>query len=118
MDNMGMLSKFYYYATVTYIGGGFGGAGIHNILEAAVYGKPVLFGPVNQKSREAQDLQEMGAAITIQSAVELEKILDILFTDKDKCKFLGELAYGYVRKESGATRKIIQFIQENRLLTN
>jgi 3-deoxy-D-manno-octulosonic-acid transferase len=45
MDNMGMLSKLYYFATVTYVGGGFGGAGIHNILEAAVYGKPVLFGP-------------------------------------------------------------------------
>jgi 3-deoxy-D-manno-octulosonic-acid transferase len=118
MDNMGMLSKLYYYATVTYVGGGFGGAGIHNILEAAVYGKPVLFGPVNQKSREAQDLQELGAAISIQSAIELEKNLNILFTDKDKCKALGKLASGYVYKESGATMKIIAFIQENRLLTN
>lgn len=118
MDNMGMLSKLYYYATITYVGGGFGGAGIHNILEAVVYGKPVLFGPVNQKSREAQDLQELGAAISIQSAVELEDTLNLLLTDKEKCKSLGELASGYVRKESGATRKIMQFIQEKRLLTN
>lgn len=118
IDNMGMLSKLYYYATVTYVGGGFGGAGIHNILEAVVYGKPVLFGPVNQKSREAQDLMELGAAISIQSAVELEEALNILFTDKDKCKTLGKLASGYVRKESGATMKIMHFIQENRLLTN
>ena len=118
MDNMGMLSKLYYYATITYVGGGFGGAGIHNILEAAVYGKPVLFGPVNQKSREAQELLELGAAITIESALELENSLNTLFTDKDKCQALGKLASGYVYKESGATTKIVQFIQENRLLTN
>lgn len=118
MDNMGMLSKIYFFATVTYVGGGFGGAGIHNILEAAVYGKPVLFGPVNQKSREAQDLLELGAAISIETALELENTLNTLFTDKDKCKALGEQASGYVYKESGATRKILQFIQENRLLTN
>ncbi|MGL6269675.1 MAG: 3-deoxy-D-manno-octulosonic acid transferase, partial [Chitinophagaceae bacterium] len=118
MDNMGMLSKLYYFATVTYVGGGFGGAGIHNILEAAVYGKPVLFGPVNQKSREAQDLMELGAAISIESAIELENTLNTLFKDKDKCKALGELASGYVYEESGATLKIVEFIQENRLLTN
>jgi 3-deoxy-D-manno-octulosonic-acid transferase len=118
MDNMGMLSKLYHYATITYVGGGFGGAGIHNILEAAVYGKPVLFGPVNQKSREAQDLLELGAAITIESALELENTLNTLFMDKDKCKALGKLASGYVYKESGATQKIVQFIQENRLLTS
>jgi 3-deoxy-D-manno-octulosonic-acid transferase len=118
MDNMGMLSKLYYYADVTYVGGGFGGAGIHNILEAVVYGKPVLFGPVNQKSREAQDLQELGAAISIQSAIELEDTLNTLLTNKEKCKALGELALGYVKKESGATGKIMQCIQENRLLTN
>ncbi len=118
IDNMGMLSKLYYYATITYVGGGFGGAGIHNILEAVVYGKPVLFGPVNQKSREAQDLQKLGSAISIQSAVELEETLNVLFTDKEKCKTLGNLASGYVRKESGATLKIMHFIQENRLLTN
>jgi 3-deoxy-D-manno-octulosonic-acid transferase len=118
MDNMGMLSKLYHYATITYVGGGFGGAGIHNILEAAVYGKPVLFGPVNQKSREAQELLELGAAITIESALELENILNTLFTDKDKCIALGKLASGYVYNESGATMKIVQFIQENRLLTS
>jgi 3-deoxy-D-manno-octulosonic-acid transferase len=118
MDNMGMLSKLYHYATLTYVGGGFGGAGIHNILEAVAYGKPVLFGPVNQKSREAQDLREMGAAIEIQNSIELEETLEKLFNDKEKCKYLGDLASKYVQKESGATKKIMQIIQENRLLTN
>jgi len=117
MDNMGMLSKLYHYATLTYIGGGFGGAGIHNILEAVVYGKPVLFGPVNQKSREAQDLLESGAAFTVLNALELESLLDLLLKDKEKCTRLGKIAADYVRKESGATVKIMDYIQENRLLT-
>lgn len=118
MDNMGMLSKLYHYATITYIGGGFGGAGIHNILEAVVYGKPVLFGPVNQKSREAQDLLESGAAFTVLNALELESLLDELLKDKEKCARLGKIASAYVRQESGATGKIMDYIQENRLLTN
>jgi 3-deoxy-D-manno-octulosonic-acid transferase len=118
MNNMGMLSKLYRYATITYIGGGFGGAGIHNILEAVVYGKPVLFGPVNEKSREAQQLQDSGAAFTIHNALELESLLDELIRDKEKCQQLGKIASGYVQQESGATRKIMDYIQENRLLTN
>jgi 3-deoxy-D-manno-octulosonic-acid transferase len=118
IDNMGMLSKLYRYATITYIGGGFGGAGIHNILEAAVYGKPVLFGPVNQKSREAQDLLESGAAFTVLNALELESLLDQLLKDKEKCTRLGMIASAYVRQESGATGKIMDYIQEKRLLTN
>jgi 3-deoxy-D-manno-octulosonic-acid transferase len=115
---MGMLSKIYRYATITYIGGGFGGAGIHNILEAVVYGKPVLFGPVNEKSREAQQLQDAGAAFTIHNALELESLLDELISDKEKCQQLGKIASGYVQQESGATRKIMDYIHENRLLTN
>lgn len=118
MDNMGMLSKLYYYATITYIGGGFGGAGIHNILEAVVYGKPVLFGPVNQKSREAQDLLESGVAFTVFNALELESLLDELLKDKEKCIGLGKIAAAYMQQESGATGKIMNYIQENRLLTN
>ena len=118
MDNMGMLSKLYKYATVTYVGGGFGDAGIHNILEAAAYGKPVLFGPVNQKSREAQDLQELGAAFTVENALELETLLNILLKDDAKTASLGKIASDYVYQESGATRKIMDFIQEKRLLTN
>jgi 3-deoxy-D-manno-octulosonic-acid transferase len=118
MDNMGMLSKLYRFAMITYVGGGFGGAGIHNILEAAAYGKPVIFGPVNQKSREAQDLQELGTAFTISSALELESLLDDLFNHPERCEKMGQTASAYVQKEAGATKTIMHYIQENRLLTN
>ena len=56
IDNIGMLKYLYFYATICYIGGGFGGDGVHNVLEAAVYSKPVVFGPVYDKYAEAAEL--------------------------------------------------------------
>jgi 3-deoxy-D-manno-octulosonic-acid transferase len=63
IDNMGMLSRLYHYATICYVGGGFGDDGIHNILEAAVYSKPVVFGPVYDKYFEAEGLLDEGRRI-------------------------------------------------------
>lgn len=116
MDNMGMLSKLYRYAQLTYVGGGFGGAGIHNILEAAVYGKPVIFGPVHQKSREALELQARGGAFSIQSAVEFEDLAESLLGDAGALERACQASAAYVREQAGATGKIMQWIQENRLL--
>ncbi len=116
MDNMGMLSKLYRYADITYVGGGFGGAGIHNILEAAVYGKPVIFGPVHDKSREARQLIEAGGAFTVQSALELESLLEDLWNLPGMRERAGKTCRDYVMRESGATRTIMDFIQEKRLL--
>ena len=62
IDNIGMLASLYQYASIAYIGGGFGDDGVHNVLEAAVYGKPVLFGPVYEKFAEAVQLVELQAA--------------------------------------------------------
>ena len=116
MDNMGMLSRLYRFAQVTYVGGGFGGAGIHNILEAAVYGKPVIFGPVHQKSREALELQARGGAFSIQSAVEFEDLAESLLGDSTALDRAGRAAADYVQEQAGATGVIMQWIQENRLL--
>lgn len=118
IDNIGMLSRLYYYATITYVGGGFNKSGIHNTLEAAVYGKPVLFGPNYQKFKEARDLVTAGAAFSITSAEELKIKLNDFFNDSQQVQNAGNAAKNYVEKNTGATNKIIQFIQENRLLTN
>jgi 3-deoxy-D-manno-octulosonic-acid transferase len=118
MDNMGMLSRLYRYADITYVGGGFGGAGIHNILEAAVYGKPVIFGPVHEKSREALQLLEAGGAFTVQSAIEFESLADELFEAPALLEKSGNICSDYVRQESGATKTILGYIQEKRLLTS
>lgn len=118
IDNIGMLSKLYQYADITYVGGGFGKDGIHNILEAAVYGKPVVFGPVYEKFAEAKELVEMGGAFTISSALELEALLDNLFNNRRDLKNSGDIAAAYVQSRQGATRRVINYVTENRLLTN
>jgi 3-deoxy-D-manno-octulosonic-acid transferase len=117
IDNIGMLSRLYKYATITYVGGGFGDDGIHNVLEAAVYGKPVLYGPVIEKYVEAIELADCGGGIVVDSALEVESVLDRLLTNPEEYYHACEASKNYVYARRGATEKIIQFIQANRLLT-
>jgi 3-deoxy-D-manno-octulosonic-acid transferase len=118
IDNIGMLSKLYKYATITYVGGGFGDDGVHNVLEAAVYGKPVVIGPVYEKYVEAVALEAAGGLLVINTALELEETFNELLTDTNAYQTSCEAARNYVYNNKGATEKIMQFIQENRLLTN
>lgn len=118
IDNIGMLSRLYKYAHIAYVGGGFGYDGLHNILEAAVYGRPVLFGPEVDKNFEAAELMEWGGGMIIKNALELENILTRLFGDEAELKQRGAAAKNYVYSNAGATKKIMEYIQENRLLTN
>ena len=117
IDNIGMLSKLYRYSTISYIGGGFGEAGVHNVLEAAVYGKPVIFGPVFNKFIEAIELLEESGAFTIETALELEKVFNDLLSDTNLYTEVCEAAKKYVYSKKGATQKVLHYIQENRLLT-
>jgi 3-deoxy-D-manno-octulosonic-acid transferase len=116
IDNIGMLSRLYHYADICYIGGGFG-AGIHNILEAAVHGKPVIFGPEYEKFLEAVEMIEEGAAFSISSALELEETVKGLLADREKLACASAKARAYVEGKAGATDKIMDYIQEKRLLT-
>jgi 3-deoxy-D-manno-octulosonic-acid transferase len=118
IDNIGMLSRLYRYATITYIGGGFGDDGVHNVLEAAVYGKPVVFGPVIEKYIEAVELTESGGGLIIDSALEAEKVFNRLLQNPQECRETGEASRNYVHSKKGATGRIIQYIQEKRLLTS
>ena len=102
VDKMGLLSKLYRYGAVAYIGGGFG-AGIHNTIEAAVYGMPVVFGPKYQHFREAKALIAAGAGFSIRNYKQLEQALDNAFAHTDE---LGQKARQYVESELGATDKI------------
>jgi 3-deoxy-D-manno-octulosonic-acid transferase len=111
-----MLSRLYYYATITYVGGGFGYDGLHNILEAAVYGKPVIFGPEYDKNFEAEELLECSGAITIKNAIELEKAVNNLLNAPSELLARSEAAKKYVYKNAGATDKIIAFIETNKLV--
>ncbi len=118
IDNIGMLSRIYHYADIAYVGGAFGGDGIHNILEAAVFAKPVVFGPEHDNFPETYDLIEAGGAFSVPNALELEKILDRLLTDEDFCVNAGAASKAFVAAGAGATQQVVSFIQEKRLLTN
>lgn len=106
VDTIGLLSSIYRYGHVAYIGGGFG-AGIHNTLEAAVYGMPVVFGPKWQKFREARGLLNAGAAKSVKNYREFAAALDSAFENQQA---MGQAATNYVNSELGATEKIYQEI--------
>ncbi len=107
IDNIGMLASLYRYGTIAYIGGGFGD-GIHNTLEAAVYGIPVLFGPAYKEFGEAVDMTEQGAAFSVKNYTELARQLDLLLDHPDKLKQAGNIAGAYVASGRGATEKVLQ----------
>ena len=106
IDTMGLLSSIYRFGQVAYIGGGFG-VGIHNTIEAAVYGVPVVFGPNYHHFREAQGLIDAGAARSIKNYSELEAALN---TALDQHETIGAKAAEYVQSELGATEKIYKSI--------
>ena len=119
IDNIGMLSRLYRYAHIAYIGGGLRTMGVHNVLEAAVYHKPVIIGPYYQKYIEDIGLVNCGGAAVIKNEVELADSISKLLNNTDDCyKNAADASGNYVEQYAGATKKIFQFIQENRLLTS
>ncbi|MDR3132854.1 MAG: 3-deoxy-D-manno-octulosonic acid transferase [Prevotellaceae bacterium] len=107
VDTMGLLSSVYQYGTVAYIGGGFG-AGIHNTLEAAVYGLPVIFGPNYRRFREANDLIAQGGATSYTTAAELSALLLQWLADNSA----GETNRQYVAQHCGATQAILRLLRQ------
>ena len=118
IDNIGMLSRLYKYATIAYVGGGFGTDGVHNVLEAAVYGKPVVFGPEYEKYEEAIGLLEAGGGESISDPLELEKLMNDLLDSETIRIQKGTAAKDFVYSNAGASEKIMNYIQEKRLLTS
>ena len=109
LDTMGMLSSIYKYATFAYIGGGFG-VGIHNTLEAAVYGLPVIWGPKYLRFTEAIELIAHNAAFSVSTQEELTNIFNTLLTDASKVKEMGEKSRFYVESKLGASELIVKSI--------
>jgi 3-deoxy-D-manno-octulosonic-acid transferase len=106
IDSVGLLSSLYRYGDVAYIGGGFG-VGIHNILEAATFGLPVIFGPNYKKFKEAVDLTFEGGAISISNFQELRQVLNNLINDKNELRKASKICSNYVEKNVGSTKVII-----------
>lgn len=106
IDCFGLLSSIYHYGDVAYVGGGFG-VGIHNVLEAAVWDMPVIFGPNNKNFIEAQGLIANGGGFEITSYEDFEGVMNRFIDDEDAVRKAGAAAGRYVEGCTGATKKIL-----------
>jgi 3-deoxy-D-manno-octulosonic-acid transferase len=111
IDNIGMLSSLYAYADFAYIGGGFG-KGIHNTLEAAVFGIPVLIGKNYHKFDEAKALISEKAAFIIEDEKDVIETGMRLLSDEELRAFAGDRAGNYVAKNKGAVYNIMKQLNE------
>ena len=110
IDSIGLLSSLYKYGNIAYIGGGFG-KGIHNILEAATFGLLVVFGPNYKKFKEAVDLVNIGAAITINNFTDFKSTIDIFLNSPKQIEEKGNSSALYVNQNKGATLNIIDSLR-------
>ena len=112
IDTVGILTKIYSYADAAYVGGGYTKSGVHNVLEPATFGIPILIGPNYHKFNEAVDLVKQEACFTINNSKKLSVLLKKLFQLKDFRKKAGENALKYVMDEIGATTKILYYLKK------
>lgn len=110
IDNVGLLNTLYRYGTVAYIGGGFG-KGIHNTLEPAAFGLPVIFGPKYQKFEEARQFVARGGAFPVQRAADLVTVLEKL-RDPGSYDAASGAVRGYLEESRGATEQILSFFMQ------
>jgi 3-deoxy-D-manno-octulosonic-acid transferase len=112
VDQIGLLSQLYQYADIAYIGGGFTKDGIHNVLEAAVFGKPVVWGPNDSKYPEAIGLRNAHGGIQFNNTSSLKETIEKLLNDNEFCKSTGAAALKFVQDHAGATQKTIEYIKQ------
>jgi 3-deoxy-D-manno-octulosonic-acid transferase len=110
VNSIGFLTKIYSYADIAYVGGGFGTAGLHNILEPATFGIPVLIGPNFEKFSEAVALVHLGGCISVKSKKELEENLAFLIQNEDERIEKGHIASTFVKMNEGATKTILNYL--------
>jgi 3-deoxy-D-manno-octulosonic-acid transferase len=110
IDNVGMLSSLYRYGILAYVGGGFG-KGIHNVLEAATYGMPILFGPNYNKFQEAIQLVDLNAAFPVANSLELDSVLSRFLNNEKLLKQTSAIAAEYVRSKTGATDYVLSILK-------
>jgi 3-deoxy-D-manno-octulosonic-acid transferase len=110
IDTIGILTKIYSYGTIAYVGGGFGNPGIHNILEPATFGIPIVIGPNYSNFAEAVDLVGIGGCMPISTNTELKAIFDRLLNDKNFLAEKSEICRSFIQNNKGATETIMKRI--------
>jgi 3-deoxy-D-manno-octulosonic-acid transferase len=110
IDTIGILTKIYSYADIAYVGGGFGNPGVHNILEPATFGIPVVIGPNYSHFSEATALVNLEGCISIQNQIQLDEAFDLLLQNEDERLEKGHICSTFVQMNKGATQTIMTFI--------
>ena len=116
IDCVGLLSKLYRYGTTCYVGGGFNRTGIHNILEAAAYGKTVFIGPNYNKANEAKERIEKGLVFSCRSKEALTLKVKELMNNPKLLEEKNKAALVFVQENQGATARVLSLIKEQQLL--
>lgn len=116
IDSIGILSKIYRYGHIAFIGGGFG-SGVHNTVEAAVYGLPVLFGPNYKRFKEINDLIDIGGGFPVKDYQSFEKAITKLVEQPEFRKEVSSKNEAYVANHSGATTAILNYLKSKQLLS-
>lgn len=112
IDTIGLLTKIYSYADVAYVGGAMGNSGLHNILEAATFGIPIVIGKNFSKFPEALKLQHIGGLFSVKNSEEFTEILSKLVMDPDFRNKTGMISGHYVNSNTGATDTILSYFEE------
>lgn len=110
IDTIGILTKIYSYADIAYVGGGFGNPGVHNILEPATFGIPIVIGPNYSHFAEATALVGMEGCISIKNQSELNEAFDLLLQNEDERFEKGHICSTFVQMNKGATNAILKYI--------
>ena len=112
IDCVGILTKIYSYADIAYVGGAMGTKGLHNTLEPAVFGIPILIGKNYTRYQEAQDLVALGGIVSVDSSLLFENEFSKIVADKNLQKEMGLTNLNYIKKQAGATSKILLKLKE------
>ena len=110
IDTIGILTKIYSYADIAYVGGGFGNPGVHNILEPATFGVPVVIGPNYSHFAEAKALVNMEGCLSIQNQIQLNEAFNLLLHNEDERLEKGHICSTFVQMNKGATKTIMEYI--------
>lgn len=110
IDTIGILTKVYSYAHIAYVGGGFTKGGLHNTLEPAVFGVPILIGPIYKGFKEAEDLVQLKGVLPAANQNEFTSVLDLLLSKKEHYNTTAEINKNYVAQNIGATEKIAAYV--------
>jgi len=112
IDCIGILTKIYSYADIAYVGGAMGTKGLHNTLEPAVFGIPILIGKNYTRYQEVQDLVALGGIVSVDSSLLFENEFSKIVADKNLQKEMGLTNLNYIKKQAGATSKILLKLKE------